>query len=676
VKDIRLVGFLLLLFVSASSQTDSLTLKTAGPTTLKRLGRNAMKQNDPSSAITFFEAYLKLKQNDAQVMNLLGKSYMAVRDYERAQRTFLRAYNASKEKAPDALYYHAQMQKSNMMYDSARINFQRFKKEYKGDEKVLKRQATKEIAFCDSVIKLVGVEYKIVVQHLDTSINKINSEAGPSNWNDTTLLFTSLRTEKIEYITEDDTSSRATRKLYKAVFRNGEWKFDGEYDGTFNDEDFNTGNACFSPDRKKIYFTRCKTNMFEKMICAIYVSEKKGDTWTEPVKLPKQVNNPKYTSTMPAVTIDPVKGNETIYFVSDRKEGRGGMDIWYTVYDKKKNIYKMPKNAGSKINTSQDELSPFFDNETRTLFFSSDGLGGLGGFDIYRTKGDGKKWTGTENIGQPINSGADELFYTISTNRGEGFFVSNRKGGNALKNSTCCDDIYFYKHAEYIRLTLKGTVSEVTSNEPISNATIELFITEKNNKDKFIVKTITSDSLGRYETSLEPGQDYYIVVKKEDFLGSSDEVSTKDMTVSKDIDKDLKLIRKPKEPIHIPNILYEFDRSNMMQSSQISLDTTVLRLMENNPELIIEIQSHTDGKGSDSYNMKLSQKRAESVVKYLISKGISPERLKAQGYGESQPIAPNENPDGSDNPEGRAKNRRTAFKIIGVVDAEIINDQE
>lgn len=133
------------------------------------------------------------------------------------------------------------------------------------------------------------------------------------------------------------------------------------------------------------------------------------------------------------------------------------------------------------------------------------------------------------------------------------------------------------------------------------------------------------------------------------------------------------LAKKPKEPIRIPNIQYEFDKSNILESSKIAIDTTVLLLMEANPELIVEIQSHTDSKGSDKYNEKLSQQRAESVVAHLISKGIKAERLKAKGYGESKPVAPNENADGSDNPEGRAQNRRTDFKIIGVIDTEIIN---
>jgi outer membrane protein OmpA-like peptidoglycan-associated protein len=224
---------------------------------------------------------------------------------------------------------------------------------------------------------------------------------------------------------------------------------------------------------------------------------------------------------------------------------------------------------------------------------------------------------------------------------------------------------------------LKGNVSEITDgNSPVANATIEIYVRDKKTNERFLVKTVQSDSLGNYSTSVEPDQDYFLVVKKDDFLGTSGDVTTSGITVTRNVNKDLQMTRKPKTPIHIPNVRYQFDRSEIEEDSKIVLDTTVLRLMENNPELIIEIMAHTDSKGTDSYNLKLSQKRAESVVKYLVGKGIAPERLKAQGYGETLPVAPNENPDGSDNPEGRAKNRRTDFKIIGVIDAEIINDAD
>lgn len=678
-KDIRRIFllFCLLTGLSVSAQVDSNVIKRSSAKQLKRMGKNAVQQNDPGSAITFFEAYLKTNKNDATVLYQLGQAYYDIGDYEAAENYFLRAYSNMHDKNSEALYYYAQMQKSNGKYDSAKVNFQRFKKEYKGKEKALKKQAGKEIAFCDSVQKLVGTEKKIVVTHLDTTINKVNTEAAPANLDENTLVFSSLRTDKIEYIDENDTARSLMRKLYYAK-RSGEtWKFEGEYGGNLNMPNFNTGNACFSPDRQRLYFTRCRPNMKGEMICAIYVSEKNGNEWSEPEKLPKNVNNPKYTSTMPAVAMDPVKKNDIVYFVSNNKEGRGGLDIWYTVYDKKNKVYKDPKNAGNKVNTSQDEMSPFFDTETRALYFSSNGLGGLGGFDVFKATGDGKKWLSSENLGQPVNSGADDIYYTISPNREEGFFVSNRKGGNTLKNKACCDDIYTYKHSEYIKISLDGYVYEQERpTVAIPGSTVEVYIRDKKTKEKALVKTLLTDANGNYKTSLEAGQEYFIIIKKTDFLGTSTEVSTLGIITSQVIKRVSYLSKEPKEPIHIPNIQYEFDKAVILESSKIAIDTSVLALMIANPELIVEIQSHTDSKGNENYNMKLSQKRAESVVNYLTQKGISPRRLVAKGYGESKPIAPNDKPDGSDNPEGRAKNRRTDFKIIGKLDVEIINDSE
>ncbi len=671
-RDTKLIYIFIFLFGILKSQTDTNLLVHASTKTLKKLGVNALNQHDPTTAIPFFEAYIKRNKTDAKIMNLLAVSYFAIRDYERAQKMFLNAYTTNKEKVPEALYYHALMQKSNGLYDSAKINFQKFKKAYKGSEKKLKKQANKEVAFCDSIQKTLGKQNKIIIQHLDTNINKINTEGAPINLDDNTLVFTSLRTEKKEFLIEDDTAQHPIkRKLYVAKRKYNIWRFVGEFASGLNDEDFNTGNACFSPDRKRVYFTRCKLNMNDEMICAIYVSEKNGNVWSEPVKLPKNINNPKYSSTMPAVNIDPSKGNDVIYFVSNNKKGKGGLDIWYTVFDKKKNIYKEPKNAGTKINTIQNEMSPFFDSETRSLYFSSEGLGGLGGYDVIKAIGDGKKWLSVENLGQPVNSGADDIYYTISTNREEGFFVSNRKGGNALKNSTCCDDIYYYKHMEYVKINLVGNVSDILDPfEIIAQSKLDIYIKDKKTQEKILVKTIESDDSGNYNTSLEPGQDYVIVARKKDYLGTTEEVSTKDIIVNKELKANLRLAKKSKKPISIPNIQYAFGRAELLESSKLILDTVILRLMISNPELIIEIQSHTDSKGNDKFNEKLSQKRAESVVNYLIAKGISIKRLIPKGYGETKPIAPNENADGSDNPEGRALNRRTDFSIIGVLDDE------
>lgn len=676
-KGIKFLLLLLTFSVCAAAQTDSLLLNSSSAKTLKKIGKNALLQDDPNSAITFLEAYLKTSYKDAEAQALLGKAYMRTRDYEQARRAFMRAYQIDKEKIPEALYFHALMQKSCNNYDTAKVVFQRFQKEYKGDDKALKKQALREISFCDSIKSLFGLEPSIVIKHLDTGINKVHIEAAPASLSQNELIYTSFRTETKEYVQEDDTTLEKHRKLYLAKREKGAWVFKGEFGENFNDERFHTGNAAFSPDRKRVYFTRCRMNSLDKMVCTIYLSALVDGKWSEPEKLPAPVNYKKYTSTMPSVGADPVKGNDILYFVSDRPGGKGKLDIWYSSYNKKNKVFQAPKNAGAKVNTAENEISPFFDSETRSLYYSSDGSGGLGGYDIFKTLGDGKQWTGHQNLGLPLNSGADDIFYTIATDRQEGFFVSNRKGGNALKNMTCCDDIYYYKLLKYVLVTLSGNVSEMMDpSSNLANAVVEIFFIDKVTKEKVLVKRVSTDAGGNYSTSVEPGHDYFVVVKKDDYLGTSGEFTTQDVLANKNINVDLQLVRKPKLPIHIPNVHYLYDRSELEEGSKLPLDTTVLKLMVDNPEIIVEIMAHTDSKGTDAYNLKLSQKRAESVVKYLLSKGIAPGRLKAKGYGETMPVVPNSNPDGTDNPLGRAKNRRTDFKIIGVIDAEIIIDSE
>lgn len=676
-KGIKFLLLLLTFSVCAAAQTDSLLLNSSSAKTLKKIGKNALLQDDPNSAITFLEAYLKTSYKDAEAQALLGKAYMRTRDYEQARRAFMRAYQIDKEKIPEALYFHALMQKSCNNYDTAKVVFQRFQKEYKGDDKALKKQALREISFCDSIKSLFGLEPSIVIKHLDTGINKVHIEAAPASLSQNELIYTSFRTETKEYVQEDDTTLEKHRKLYLAKREKGAWVFKGEFGENFNDERFHTGNAALSPDRKRVYFTRCRMNSLDKMVCTIYLSTLVDGKWSEPEKLPAPVNYKKYTSTMPSVGADPVKGNDILYFVSDRPGGKGKLDIWYSSYNKKNKVFQAPKNAGAKVNTAENEISPFFDSETRSLYYSSDGSGGLGGYDIFKTLGDGKQWTGHQNLGLPLNSGADDIFYTIATDRQEGFFVSNRKGGNALKNRTCCDDIYYYKLLKYVLVTLSGNVSEMMDpSSPLANAVVEIFFIDKVTKEKVLVKRVSTDAGGNYSTSVEPGHDYFVVVKKDDYLGTSGEFTTQDVLANKNINVDLQLVRKPKLPIHIPNVRYQYDRSELEEGSKLPLDTTVFKLMVDNPEIIVEIMAHTDSKGTDAYNLKLSQKRAESVVKYLLSKGIAPGRLKARGYGETMPVAPNSNPDGTDNPLGRAKNRRTDFKIIGVIDAEIIIDSE
>lgn len=671
---IRLFILLMVIWTRAFTQTDSVSLSRLSAKDLKKLGNNAVVQNDYGSAVDYYRAYLKFNKSDSQVQYKMADAYRMVRDYESAEKMYLKAYQSNPEKNVLALYYYADMCKSSGKYDKAKEHFAKFVKEYKGPEKTLKKQAKKEVAFCDSVRNVINQSQKFVIQHLDTSINKVHVELSPVALDENTLLYASLRTNKKEYYVEgEDSANIPVRKFYTAKKVNNEWRFEDEYmTGTYNKPGENVGNATFTPDGNKMYYTVCKPNWKGVTVCAIFMTEKIKGEWTEPVKLGKSINNKNYTSTQPAVCIDPAKGNEIVYFISDRPKGKGGLDLWYFVYDKKRKLYKAPKNAGVKINTPKDELTPFFDTETRTLYFSSEGWGGMGGLDIYKVTGDNKKWTPVENLGEPINSGADDIYFSIGKNREEGFFVSNRKGGSTLKNATCCDDIYSYKHTSYIHLFVAGNVKELlkeSAKQNLDSAWVDVYLIDKKNGEPVLVKSIATNKEGNYKTTLEAGKEYQLVARKPNYINttSANLINTQNESQDRTIESNFTLSKVPSRAIAIDNINYEFDRSDLTKNSTITLDTTIFKIMLLNPDIIVEISSHTDDKGSEDYNQKLSQKRAESVVAYLIAKGISRDRLKAQGYGETAPVAPNRNKDGSDNPAGRAKNRRTEFKIIGTI---------
>jgi len=212
----------------------------------------------------------------------------------------------------------------------------------------------------------------------------------------------------------------------------------------------------------------------------------------------------------------------------------------------------------------------------------------------------------------------------------------------------------------------KNAVKDTTSEKPVEGSFVSLYMVDKATNDVIYIKNDTTDAMGKYFFTLEPYKDYVLQFENYGNFDKKVKFTTKKVTKSDTIhinNVGVNLI--PKKPLIIKNIYYDFDKSDLKPVAKRTLDSTVLVLMKNFPQIVVEISSHTDGKGDEEYNKKLSQKRAESVVNYLISKGIKPNRLYAKGYGKERPIAPNENPDGTDNPDGREKNRRTEFKIIG-----------
>jgi len=672
------------------------TLKYISPWKIKGFAKNSERIGDIYSAIEYYEELQKNQPKNTAYSMALGNLYFKARNYIMAKEYFTKAYENDKDVYTDALFYKALMEKMCGDYATAKDDFQKFIKAAKGTsfEQDYKKRTKLEIDGCDLAKNKIDSSLKMVVNHLDTSINKAHVEMSPFPISKNNIIYASLKEDKIKYVDLNDSSQKMpVRQIYTAKKIGDKWQSNGIFEGPFNIPDINTCNGAFSPDGSHFYFTRCKQNWKNKTICEIYLSKKVDGTWSEPEKLNSEINNPNYTSTQPTVGSNSKFNTEVLYYVSDRKGGKGGTDIWYTEYNPKKNIFKTPKNAGSRINTVADEVTPFYDFDTRTLYFSSNGFPSIGGLDVFKNTGELGTWTYPQNVGYPVNSSVDDMYFVVCKSKEDGFLVSNRKGGVALLSETCCDDIYEYKWTEYIHVGVTGKIFEIKDSaifkqleyqievdkfindddpfekiNPLKGQIVNLFQLTNDN-ERIFIKTDSTSEEGRYFFDIEPGKQYKLIVENFGRFNKELNVDTRKIIKSDTIRLDAIYINTlPKDPIIIKNIYYDFDDWKLTENSKIVIDTTLLKILTTNPRIIVELGSHTDSKGEDNYNFNLSQKRAESVVKYLISKGIEKERLIAKGYGETKPIAKNENADGSDNPEGRQMNRRTEFKIIGSLD--------
>jgi outer membrane protein OmpA-like peptidoglycan-associated protein len=345
---------------------------------------------------------------------------------------------------------------------------------------------------------------------------------------------------------------------------------------------------------------------------------------------------------------------EVLFFSSNRAlQSRGGYDIWYSVYDPRQKSYRRPQNAGKQINTEGNEASPYYDSRVNKLYFASDGWVTMGGYDIFSADGGPSRYTNLSNLGFPINTSADELYYIHDPmGKPDAYVVSNRPGSIALKNPTCCDDIWRIQYEP--KIYAMGKVLDQKSQKPVTQSVVKM-VDEAGN-----LKTFNSED-GQFQFLTARGHNYVLTADKAGYLSTKATVSTEgikrqdpDDTVFVTIYVDSFTIDADFE---LKNILYDYDKATLRPEAAASLEK-LTELMKNNPSLDVRIFSYTDAKGTPGYNKNLAQQRAESVVNYLVRNGIDRPRLSAQGVGEDNPVASN------DTEDGRQQNRRTTFRII------------
>ncbi|MFA7274519.1 MAG: OmpA family protein [Crocinitomicaceae bacterium] len=672
-------GAIFLSFCSLSQEVDAVELLQKKDGRTWRLAMEAKRTHNLYLAQNYLEQLYAKDSTQLHVVEELAAIYRLTHNYIKTEKFYTKILDSKKEnKHAEALFYLGQAQKNNGKYPEAIESFNQFKKHSSGlGNRTLSKLYKTELEGCSMAIAYKDSIENAVVRNLGDKVNKRHIDFSPIPIGDNELIFGSYNEskERVYELIDSLPLDVLKRQFYLAEKKDTIWTKKGALPGPFNDPNMDIANGCYSLDGTRFYFTKCQENWQYNIICSIYESRLSNGKWSTPEMLPELVNSPDFTTTHPTMGRETKRNMEVLYFVSDREGTKGGMDIWYAEFDPRKKAFKKAKNAGSKLNTIGDELTPFYDLASKTMYFSTNGRPNFGGLDIYSMVGETSKWENPKNAGGQINSSADDLDFALKPSNRGGFFVSNRLGGMSLYHPTCCDDIYEFQYTKFISIEVDVDVTDVETVRLCKNGPVyvDLYLVDEEGRLLIEEKRNICDN-ARF--NLRPNQTYVLVGKQEGYFPSEKMLSTSYISTSTVLKEKLVLEKQPLEPMILANIRYEFDSPNLTKESKNILDTTLLLIMNKYPNTKIEIMAHTDSKGSDEYNLKLSQKRAESVVQYLIKQGIDKNRLSAKGYGETLPIAPNENPDGSDNPAGREKNRRTEFKIIGEVEQEIIEYED
>lgn len=608
------------------------------------------------NVIDYYKGTLKKDPNNGRANYYLAESYRLSNRIKESEPFYARA--KGKGVNPDSVkLYYAKSLQANAKYGEARNVLEEL--ESTTDDDKIKSRAQREIDGIDYLDKLSQKKSYYKIKNLE-AINTPFTEYAPV-YSNNELYFTSSRSNARIY----EATGTPFTDLYKAETNGANVNAStiAPLPSFINESNINEGCITFTPDGKTMIFAKGNNGKRKGAIDVdLYLSRYRNGQWAEPT--PININQPDAWESTPALSPD----GRTLYFSSNRKGGFGGLDIYSAQMDGRGRFGRV-KNMGPEINTAGEELFPYV-SESGKIFFSSDGHPGYGMMDIFEVKRANGK-TVVQNLGEPVNSTADDFgIYLFKADRG--FFTSNREGGMGD------DDIYTFINEDpdlkvvnyYLQgityLTRKDSTLEILPNTKVAlldqeGEVMQDFVT--GNDGKFLFRVYENEDyslLGETDGFITKRQSYTTIGK------SVPLESLKELVTNITLDTIMVLDRKERNRIFVlENIYFGYDSADIRKEAAQELDKLVT-LLNDNSDLKIEMGSHTDSVASDAFNIRLSQRRAESTVNYLIRKGIDPARLVAKGYGESKPIARNTNPDGSDNPVGRQRNRRTEFKILEI----------
>ncbi len=605
--------------------------------------------------------YLKVIKKDSlnpELNFLIGVCYIhsntqksrAIRYLEHAITCIIKCTLKDDKDHQMAFLYLGDAYHSDYQFDKAIETYQHFEALISPHkEQSLMEEVARKIEMCKVAKQLIAQPVDVQITNLGPHINTQYAEYSPVlTADENTLIYTVRKPNSSGRV--GDNSGITYEDIFSSHKKDTTWDIGENIGKTINTEG-NEASVGISIDGQIILIYKDSIDGSGNL----YHTHLKGNRWTKPEKLNNNINTKGWE---PSAFMS--ADEEKLYFVSDRPGGYGGRDI-YVSNKLPTGEWAKAVNLGPSINTPFEEDAPFIHPDGKTLYFSSNGHETMGGFDIFSsTSAVTNQWEKPINIGYPINSPEDDIYFVVSPNKQRAYYSSFKTGGYGEK------DIYritFKNFKEPPLTVLKGCVTD-PFGKPIVG---DVFITVTDNETGIVSGTYHVNTVsGCYILVLPSGKNYNVTYEVENYLFQSTNIDVAEGSSYKEIQDVIHL--QPLvvgSKIILKNLFFDFDKSSLRTASNVEL-TKLIAILTKYPNMVVEISAHTDSQGTDAYNLVLSDQRAKSVVDFLIKKGIPSYQLVSKGYGETQPAVSNTNPNGSDNPVNRQLNRRVELKILSM----------
>ncbi len=589
---IAIIYLLFSVFYLPSSNVSAQKLKT-----LIESGDQAFSDNDFFGASLYYNQAILRDSTDMSIQYKYAEASRLNYDYDIADKWYSIVYKADAggKLYPECVFWIASIKKSKGKYKEAKTLFDKYaKKNKKKKDDYFVKKALQEVAACDYAQLLVASPDKsITIIHLDSSVNSKVSEYAPIQM-DSLLYFSSLRNTS----DRDKKHNVNFNKIYTAVQDSVKWQKAKELDTLFNKEGLHNANTAFNANFTKLYITRCEQKNALDFICEIYFSEFKKGHWKSLQKLPSEINETGYTNTQPAVGF--LSDEEVLFFASNRPGGIGKMDIWYSKINPN-GSYGKAVNAGKKVNSIDDEITPFYCKSCQELFFSSTWHKGLGGFDIFKSDYKNNELGEPKNLGVPINSNYNDIYFSINSTKTEAFFSSNRAGSFFEEKESCCNDIYMFKIPQPVDTT-KHTPPK--KPEPVDST--QIFVTQM----KLLVP------LTLYFHNDEPDKKTLAITTKKNYKKTYEDYSALHELYKKEYSKGAKGkdIERAQNDI---DVLFE----DSVDAGMHELDefaALLLKVLKDSEKVSITMKGYCSPLASTKYNVNLAKRRMSSLRNYFM----------------------------------------------------------